>query len=862
MSDASPSACIDPDTAAGYAEHQLTPDEMREVEQHIDGCASCRELISAVAKTQWSLAEASSADPVPPVESVLPRGTRIGPFEIDRPLDAGGMGLVYAAHDARLDRHVALKCVRERRGRSEQLLQEARTMAQLAHPNVVAVYDVIDAHGQIFLAMELVVGRSVRQWLDAAPRGWKQIVDVFLAAGAGLAAAHAADIIHGDVKPANMMFGDDGRVRITDFGLSSSGAGEAQEPAGPRGTPAYMAPEQRDGAPCDARGDQYAFCASLHEAVFGALPGRVPSKQPRVPRALRRILARGMSVDPRARYQSMTLLLRDLRATRSAKLAWVMAAAAIALVVGALAYGFGGHRVEAKMCEAFEPRLASPWNAATRWMVRWAFENTKLPYAPQIFVRVEANLDGWTSAFEAARRQTCETGWFRSETPLEQFSTQLSCLADRAAEAQALVGVFHDAPDATIILNAIAATEQLAPLTRCATPPAQRSVASIAPARQQLTEQFARVHALLASGKFQNALPIARDLVTAADATGDPALQSAALVSLGSTQVHLSAYEAAGPNLMQAIRLAETAQDDRVRAQAWVNLVQNEYGHGHYEQVLFMKAPALGVAERVGDRFLTSELLLLLGGALNQLGKASEAQPLFEQAVQLRRLYGDKDGRLASALSALGNAYAMQGNLDAGIAAHRQAVETAEAALGASHPTIGTLHGNLGDDFLYGLQPQAAVDELEKAAAILEAANGPTHRSVALALTDLGLARLEAGQLERAATTLERADALWMAVNPKHPSRAEALMGKQLALEALGRPTSVADLETALALGQQLPPFERARIQFALGRASSGPNAAALVDAAVKGLGTSTLPLIQRELARAKQWQQDHGSKP
>jgi eukaryotic-like serine/threonine-protein kinase len=859
-SDTSPDACLDADTAASYAEHRLPAAEVLAVDRHIDTCDSCRELISAVAKARWS--EVSDAAP-PPIGGVLPRGTRVGPFEIDRPLDAGGMGIVYAAHDARLDRHVALKCVRERRGRSDQLLLEARTMAQLAHPNVVAVYDVIDAHGQIFLAMELVVGRSVRRWLDAAPRGWKPVVDVFLAAGAGLAAAHAADIIHGDVKPANMMFGDDGRVRITDFGLSSSGSGDAHEPAGPRGTPVYMAPAQRDGAPCDALGDQYAFCVSLHEAIFGTLPGLARGKQPRLPRALRRILTRGLAADPRERYRSMSLLLRDLRATRSTRRRWMLAAASVTAVIVALAYGIGGHRVEERMCEAAAPTLTSPWNEEARWLVRRSFEQTKLPYAPQILSRVEANLDGWTGAFEAARHQICEPGWFQRETPLERFSTQLSCLEDRAREARALVSVLRDAADATTVLNAITATEQLAPLARCATQPAQRPVPAVSAAWQQLSDQLARAHALMASGRSRDALPVNQALVKAAEAAGDPKLQSAALVSLGANQAKLSDYEAAGANLMQALHLAELVQDDRLRAQAWVNLIQNEYGRGHHDQVVFLKAPALGAAERVGDIFLQTEILLNVGGSLSQLGKTREAQPLFEQAVELRRQrYGAQDARVASALSALGNAYAMQGNLEAGVTAHRQAVATGEAALGPSHPTVGTLHGNLGDDYLYGLEAEAAVAELEKAAAILEAANGSKHRNVASALTDLGLALIEAGQHERAATTLERADALWTAVSPKHPARAEALMGRYLALEALGRPTSVADLETALALGQQLPPFERGRIQLVLGRASSDAKAPALIQAAIEGLASSSLPLIQRELARARQWQRDHGATP
>jgi tetratricopeptide (TPR) repeat protein len=861
MPGASPTSCVDADTAASYAEHRLPPAEMVAVDNHIDACASCRELISAVARVQWSQSpQPGSADGAPAVGGILPRGTRVGPYEIERPLDAGGMGLVYTAHDARLDRHVALKCVRQLRGRSDQLLREARTMAQLSHPNVVAVHDVIDAHGQIFLAMELVVGRSVRQWLDGEPRGWRAIVDVFVAAGAGLAAAHAAGIVHGDVKPANILLGDDGRVRITDFGLSRSGTDDADEQAGARGTPAYMAPAQRAGQPCDALGDQYAFCASLHEALFGAVPGLAPVKQPRAPRALRRILSRGLAGDPAARHPSMSALLRHLRATRSSRRRWAAVAAAVILALAWFAYGAGGHRVQAAMCEASAPHLTSPWNEEARAAVARRFAATRLSYAPGTLRRVDANLAAWSASLDAARREACEPGWFDDEAPVARFSARLSCLEDRAREARALVNLLRDADEA-LVRNAIASTEQLAPVARCSATPARPPPRDTGAAKQ-LSEQFARSHALIVTGRYRDALPVARALVEAAQATGAPSLQSAALVALGSTQVRLSEHDAAAATLMQALRLAETAQDDRVRAQAWVNLIQNEQLRGHHDQVVFMKEPALGAAQRTGDLWLESELLLQIGGSLSQLGETAEAQALFEEAVRLRRrLYGDRDGRVAFALSALGNAHAMQGNLEAGIAAHRQAVDSAEAALGSAHPGVGLLRGNLGCDYLYGLQPEAAVAELDGALSIQEAAHGPRHRNVAVSLTDLGLALLEAGQHERAASTFERACELWSALNPEHPARAEALMGRYLALEALGRPTSVADLETAVRLSKQLPPFQRGRVQLTLGRVTSGTRGTRLVEEAVAGLASSTLPLVQRELARARQWQREHGAR-
>ena len=848
------------------------------VEEHIDTCAACRELVSALVMAQTG---EDSVDPgaddddrsallapsapasltgaeVPPVGGVLPPGTRIGAFELERPLDAGGMGLVYTAHDTRLDRKVAIKGVRDSRGRSDQLLQEARTMAQLSHPNIVAVYEVIDAHDQVFLAMELVVGQSVRQWLDAAPRGWKAIVDVFAAAGAGLAAAHAAGIVHGDIKPANLLYGDDGRVRVTDFGLSSGRGepGEATVPGrGPRGTPAYMAPEQRLGRPVDALGDQYSFCVSLHEALFGALPAAPPARQLRIPRALRRLLLRGMATEPEARFPSMQALLRALRATRSNRDRWIAAAVLVAAVVAAVAFGTAEHRVQARMCAASAPQLVNPWTAELRYMVHQSFLATELPYAPQIVQRVEGGLDAWARAFEQAREDLCDTGWLRKPPPPEEFAARLQCLQDTAEQAAAVVHVLRDTVDATTVQNAINAIAELAPAARCSQPrpTARASIAVLSPARTQLGPDLARIHALLVAGKGRSTLPMSQELVRKAEATGDPNTLATALVSLGSSQLHSADHKAATASLLRALRLAESIPNDMLRTMAWVNLVENEYRQGHYEQVVFLQHAALGAAERLGDVFMMTELQLLVGGAQSQLGRLEEAQVLFEQAVTARRkIYGVKDSRVASALTAVGNAFAMQGDLARGIPAHVEAAQIAEAALGPSHPNVGTMYGNLGSDYLYGGEPARAVRELTHALQILDVGPGTRNSSTLMVLTDLGLAQLEAGQPEAALTTFERACALWAQASPKHPSRGQALLGRYRALRALGRPAAVADLEQALELAQYLPPFMRAAIEHELSRALGGARAAELLRAAIAGLSTSTLPLVTRELAEAK----------
>jgi tetratricopeptide (TPR) repeat protein len=291
----------------------------------------------------------------------------------------------------------------------------------------------------------------------------------------------------------------------------------------------------------------------------------------------------------------------------------------------------------------------------------------------------------------------------------------------------------------------------------------------------------------------------------------------------------------------------------------WSNLVRIEYLRGHHAQVVYMQSAALGAAERIADVWLQTEIMLNVGGSLGQLGKPAEAQTLFEHAVTLRRqLYGPRDRRLAFALSALGNAYAMKGELDAGITAHREAAEIGDVALGRMHPGVGLMHGNLGSDYLFGLHPLEAITEFELHLASAEGAHGPKHRDVAIALTDLGLARLEAKQLPQALEAFTRAEATWREVNPKHPSFGDALLGKYLAQQALGQPASLADLEAANELAKGLPPFMQARQQLALGKALAGKRAVELVKASAAGFATSSLPLCQRELAVARAWLAAH----
>ncbi len=381
--------CLDANLLQAWQDGRLVETEQRITEEHLDSCADCRHLVATLVTGDTSARPPPAADgsftlavTLPAAAShdaLVPPGAKIGRFVVTKQLGVGGMGVVYAADDPELGRQVAVKVLRGAVARdsvlaARRIMREARLTARVSHPNVVAIYEVGQEDDHVFIAMELVSGSSLSTWIRERPRSPKEILAVFVDAGRGLAAAHAAGVVHRDFKPDNVLVGTDGRARVTDFGLARRGENEPEAPgddedrararrsslsdlsnaAAILGTPAYMAPEQHSGAHTDPRTDQFSFCVALYEALHGQRPfdgktweelsqsvlaGRVkpPPPSSRVPASLHRIVERGLSVRPGDRFASMNELLQALGRDRGRPLrAWAYASL-VALVAMATA---------------------------------------------------------------------------------------------------------------------------------------------------------------------------------------------------------------------------------------------------------------------------------------------------------------------------------------------------------------------------------------------------------------------------------------------------------------------------------------------------------------------------------------------
>jgi len=682
------------------------------------------------------------------------------------------------------------------------LLAEARALARVSHANVVTVFDAGIVDDRVYLAMEFFDGGSLADWLYADPSvrpPVREVLDVFIQAGRGLAAAHAVGIVHRDFKPANVLRARDGRIKVGDFGLAraladaasldtSAGAtgdarGDVVVTSQIAGTPAYMPPEALEGR-VDPRGDQFSFCVALWEALFGERPPAgisalgatatppVVAPDRAVPRRVLAALMRGLSADPQARWPTMNALLAALEPRATTRMRQVGLGLAVTVSIGG-AWMIGR---SPPPCQASATELAGAWDEDVRARAAAAFERVELPYATTTWRLVETELDAYAASWEATRVAACEASVVRHERSAEAHDLAGACLQGREDALAALTAVLKDA-DAEVVEGAVVAAHELPPVADCSDPEALRTWGMLPPdAATRAT--IAAVRRGLAVIRVQ--LELGRPRVAAA--LMPPWLAHAQMLDV--PHVHAEALDLHGriaqangePKTARqaygdALREAARAGDDRFVAAIWPRLVfvVGDPLASKAEAVAY-ELPARAALARVGDDpALVADLEHALGSTYSSADDLELADAHHERALALRREHlADDDLAIAESLNRLAGVRAQQRRADEAVALLEEVRDRYVAAVTPDHPRVGSIEFNLGQALTVAGRMDDAVVHLRNAVRIQRAALGAKNPRTVNSLAMLGTILGQTRKIDEGIVAVEEALAA-VQDRPEHP---------------------------------------------------------------------------------------------
>ncbi len=770
-----------------------------------------------------------------------PEPRKMGRFVVLGALGSGGMGSVLEAFDRSLDRRVALKVLHHGLAleHRERLVREAKAMARLSHPNVVQVYEVGEADGDTFIAMEYLRGQTLRAWCERAPSPtWRECLEVFLQAGEGLAAAHAEGVIHRDFKPSNAFIDERGRVCVLDFGLARQASDlPSRPPVSPDlnnsdsldfntpltrtgavlGTPAYMPLEQLMGEEADARSDQFSYCVALYEGLYGerpyagstiaslrtALVKGEPKPAPRdaaVPEALRRVLLRGLAREPAERWPSMEALLAALREQiepRSRR--WIALGAFVG--VGLLGVGAARYAELAQRCAGARAQLEGVWDDATRHEVQTAIMATELSFAGDTWERVAARIDDYASAWTAKHTEVCESTTVRREQSEAVMDLRMACLQERRLALSEATAVLRQA-DAARVEGAVPLVASLPALARCddlealraVLPPPEDPVKAAEVSR--LRDELARARALDASTAYRDALAIAEPIVSQAEALGYAPLVAEALYQRARLDARIGSLERAHEDAERAYLLGAELRHDDVEVDAVTLLIEVEKRQGRNEAGLLWGKTATALARDPRRQAYTANYV---GGVLLRLGRYDEALARARRARELGEgALAGRDPILASSLTLIGNIHQAKDELDAARERYEEARAFYEEQFGARSPSVAQVLNNIGVVLLIqGEYEQARAIHL-RALEIREEALGADALAVAETLLNLGNVLKDLVRLEEAQRAYERALAIRSAAHGlRHPDVAHLQNNLALVLRSQGQTSAALELHRA-----------------------------------------------------------------
>ncbi len=864
----------------------LAPEGDRDaIERHLDQCAGCFQVVGELARifeqpvdgpsentsevldqtSPETLAPAGGRD----VAWSLTEGSKLGRYVVLSRIGAGGMGVVYAAYDPELDRKVAIKLLRGGSGGTSEsiakewteqrtrLLREAQAMAKLSHPNVITVHDVgtIEADPAsgplVFLAMEFVDGTTLSVWMRERKRSWREVLHVILAAGRGLAAAHAVGLVHRDFKPDNVLLGRDGRVLVTDFGLARPAAGKtdafaAVTPASGTpalglaltqtgalvGTPAYMAPEQLAGMRTDAQSDQFSFCVTAYEGLYGERPfagrvlselitnvseGRVraPSREAAtVPRWIRRALLRGLSVSADDRHADMQALLLALG--RNPWRRWQQVATfalpTVLLGVGVLAYDTDDPPA-ASYCRDVRDKLAGIWDDERREAIADVFSRSTLPYAPDAWASVQARLDPYTELWVTSQTQACRDE-IEGARPAAVIALQMSCL-DRRREAMRAFSDLLVEADAGIIERAVDAADKLPGLEICGDIDALMAREVVhdganpldAGAAREIDAVLSRAKVLRDAAKYAEARELAESSLARAKEIGYHSAAAQALGLVASCDDLSGALDKAESEYHDALSAALASGNSEVIVAAAIGLIwiTGDGGRPMVEADRWY-AHGKGALERLGgDVELDAELERSIGIAYLAHGDPKRAELHVRASLDIREKgQGPDHPAMGSAYGALGQLLSAQGRLAEAKAAFERAAVLVEKEYGPSHPNTAAAIDNLGAVHAENGDHEAARGYHERALEIRSVTLGADHRTNAMSHHNLAGTLVRLGRIDEALVHAQRELEIFRKAHGDDHHEIAAALSNLATIERVkgDTQTAVAHLRQALAIAR------------------------------------------------------------
>lgn len=742
-------------------------------------------------------------------------------YVIGELLGSGGSGAVYAAHDRQLERAVAVKLLRAPRDLDdrmrERVAREARVLAKLSHPNVVAVYDLGTSGEQLYVAMELVAGCDLGRWLQRSRRSAAQILAVLRSAGTGLLAAHEQGIVHRDFKPSNVVVGDDGSVKVVDFGLATIGA-DATPHGEVVGTPRYMSPEQHAGRELDARSDIYSFCATLYEALYGEVPWQAETQKrsasiraPRqrgVPVRVRALLRAGLAPNPDDRPADMRVVVDRLRPPSRARVWAAISVASTLAITAAIATLYDAP------CELVDAAAAQAWHPEIADSVERSLAGSGEHDRVQAAAHVRQRLDAWIEAWSQQRVTTCEATHVERSQSEALLDRATACLDVRLSEFRSLTALLAD-PDATFGGRELEAMDELTPPSECST---ARLLARGVDTRE-LDADAVRVETEIAALSVQLDVGVVDGVERALDelfprVVADPTLHAKALLVRARLERERGLVDAHVATLEDAVVVAHKGSDRLDRATAWTRLARahaellDDAGRGEHDLALADAAlievdgaleerlqialatsgllrkasretearphaeQALSLAEQTGDASMLAAAHHERASVLTGLERFDDAAREFETTLSIRRSQGgERNPAVAVLLSDLGLLAVKQNRHDEAHARMSEALAVAERNLPERHPLLAELRENLALVEIGMHRPERARELLVRAIEIERLAFGSRSSKLAGALLLLAEVEGDLGAREAEAALLRQALAIYEGME-RPPSRA------------------------------------------------------------------------------------------